>query len=67
MIYVDSGREAKLAYSLSSFRVVKPGDYVLCAVTGRRIPIGNLRYWSHERQEAYADAVIATRRYEESR
>jgi hypothetical protein len=27
----------------------------------------DLRYWSAELQEAYADAVIATRRHEEQR
>ncbi len=27
-----------------------------CAVTGRRIPLEDLKYWSAERQEAYADA-----------
>jgi len=29
---------------------------VLCAVTGAQIPLHELRYWSVERQEAYADA-----------
>jgi hypothetical protein len=34
--------------------VVKPGTYVLCAVSGKAIPIGQLRYWSVPLQQAYA-------------
>ena len=29
---------------------------MICAVTGVQIPLHELRYWSVERQEAYADA-----------
>jgi hypothetical protein len=36
--------------------VLSDGDHVRCAVTGRRIPLDTLRYWSVARQEAYADA-----------
>jgi hypothetical protein len=59
------GRPAKLRYLSGSYHVLSPGDFVLCAVSGRRIPLTALRYWSHEFQEAYADAVIATNRYAE--
>jgi hypothetical protein len=38
------------------FRVLSPGDHVICAVTGQPIPLDDLRYWSVERQEAYASA-----------
>jgi hypothetical protein len=31
-------------------------------VTGEAIPLAELRYWSAERQEAYASCEIATRR-----
>jgi hypothetical protein len=41
-------------------RVLSPGDHVVCAVTGERIAIDDLRYWSVARQEAYASAAIAT-------
>jgi hypothetical protein len=34
-------------------------------VTGKRISLPALRYWSHELQEAYIDAVAATTRYAE--
>jgi hypothetical protein len=57
------GRPARLRYLPGSFQVLSPGDYVLCAVTGARLPLQNLRYWSHELQEAYANAEVATARY----
>ena len=40
-----------------------PGDFVRCAVTGQRIPLSELRYWSVEHQEPYASAAISFRRY----
>lgn len=53
--------EARLRYRDGAFDVVFPGSYVLCAVTGVRIPLDRLRYWSVDRQEAYADAGAALR------
>jgi len=55
-----SQREAKLRYGPSRFDVLVPGTYVKCAVTGARIPLEDLRYWSVERQEPYAtpDAAL---------
>jgi len=40
---------------------------VLCAVSGQKIPLERLRYWSSELQEAYRDAVLASQRYAEMR
>lgn len=60
---MSSGSEpAKLAFGPNDFRVMRPGQFVLCAVTGEPIPLEELRYWSVERQEAYASPEIATRR-----
>lgn len=53
---------AELRYATPDFKVVRPGKYVLCAVSGRRIPLEGLRYWSVERQEAYAGAEEAMAR-----
>ena len=53
---MNSGRIARLHYLSGSFRVLVPGDHVICAVTGERIPLEQLRYWNAERQEAYATA-----------
>ena len=46
--------EAQVQYLDGDYRVLRPGLYVLCAVTGAEIPLGELRYWSVERQEPYA-------------
>lgn len=55
---------AVLRYDTPDFEVLQPGAYVLCAVSGRRIPLQALRYWSPELQEAYAgpEEVLARRR-----
>lgn len=58
-------REAKLYFTTSSFRVVQPGDYVRCAVTGKHIQIEALRYWNAERQEPYISGEVATARHQE--
>ena len=47
----------------SGFRQLSPGDHVLCAISGERIALDMLRYWSVARQEPYATAEIATRRF----
>ena len=61
MLMNASERPAVLRYEANGFRVLSPGNYVLCAVTGAPIPLDALRYWSVERQEAYAGPVVATR------
>lgn len=58
---MNSERAATLLYGPNGFRVIRPGHYVLCAVTGEPIALEELRYWSAERQEAYASPEIATR------
>jgi hypothetical protein len=62
MLMNSSDRVATLLYGPNGFRVIHPGHYVLCAVSGERIALEELRYWSADRQEAYASAEIATRR-----
>jgi len=58
---------ATLVYGPSDYRVVRPGKFVLCAVTGERIALRDLTYWSAELQEAYASPQVATRRILEAR
>ncbi len=58
----SADRPATLRYGPNGFRMLSPGDHVLCAVTQEKIPLEVLRYWSVERQEPYASAEIATRR-----
>ena len=49
-----SGSEARVQYLDGEYRVLKPGMFVVCAVTGEPILLEDLRYWSVDRQEAYA-------------
>jgi len=53
---------AVLHFEANGFRIVKPGAFVVCAVSGEKIPLDALRYWSVALQEAYASPEIATRR-----
>jgi hypothetical protein len=50
---------ATLHYGDGEFAVLKPGRAVLCAVTGKPIPLEILRYWSVSKQEAYAGPTEA--------
>ena len=59
---MDDDVEAVLHYGDADYRIIKNGSYVTCAVTGARIPLIALRYWSVDRQEAYVDAAAATAR-----
>ena len=50
-----------MKYLSGDLELISPGDFVFCAVTGRKIPIEALRYWSAEKQEAYVDAAAAAK------
>ena len=52
---------ASLHFGDGDFVVLKPGRWVACAVSGRRIPLDALRYWSVAAQEAYAGPAEAAR------
>lgn len=54
---------AQLLYGEADYTVMRPGSFVLCAVTGGRIALEDLRYWSAERQEAYVDAAASLARW----
>ncbi len=60
MLMSNTDRPARLHYMANGFRVLAPGDHVVCAVSGERIALEELRYWSVVRQEAYASPEIAT-------
>lgn len=51
--------EALIKYLDGDLHVLQKGDFVVCAVTGKKIPLGALRYWSVDKQEAYIDAAAA--------
>ncbi len=55
--------EARVAYLHGEFRIDSPGDFVVCAVTGKPIAIADLRYWSVELQEPYSSAAASLQRH----
>ena len=59
MLMSGSGKPARVHYLAGTFRLLSDGDHVVCAVTGAKIPLHELRYWSVERQEAYRDAAAS--------
>ena len=61
-----SNDQATLQYGDGDFRVVRPGRYVVCAVSGVNIPLEALRYWNADRQEAYAGPKEALARYQKT-
>jgi hypothetical protein len=54
---------ALLHYGDGEFAVLKPGRHVVCAVSGKRIPLEALRYWNPVLQEAYAGPEEALARW----
>lgn len=60
MLMSNTDRAARLHYTANGFRVLSPGDHVVCAKSGHRVALEDLRYWSVVRQEAYATAAIAS-------
>jgi hypothetical protein len=55
--------EAQLQYLDGDFRVISPGTYVRCAVSDVRIPLDELKYWSVDLQEAYAQPTAVLQRH----
>ncbi len=56
---------AKLVYGDGEFRVVEAGAFVLCAVTGEKIALDDLRYWDVDLQEAYSSPEAVIKRKQE--
>ncbi len=52
----SAGGEAKVKFLDADFVVLRPGAYVICAVTGAKIPLNKLKYWNVDKQQAYATA-----------
>ena len=44
---------AKLKYLPNYFDIMEEGDHVICAISGKKIPLQNLNYWNVDEQEAY--------------
>ncbi len=55
--------EATIRYLDGDFQILANGSHVTCAVTGRLIPLDELRYWNVDRQEPYVDAKASLDRH----
>ena len=60
-------KKAVLKYKPNSFDVLEEGDYVICAVSKKPIPLENLNYWNIDLQEAYFSPIEAKIKHEEIR
>ena len=50
---------AKLKYLPNKFEIIERGDYVICAISGKKIVLENLNYWNVDLQEAYYSFIEA--------
>ena len=56
--------KAKIKFKPGTFEILEKGNYVICAVSGKKIPLDELIYWNVELQEAYFSPKEAQERYE---
>ena len=60
-----NGIKAKLKFQANTFEVIEEGDHVVCAISGKNIPLNELTYWNVELQEAYYSSKEAKIRFEQ--
>jgi len=60
-------KKAKLYYKHNSFDILEEGEFVICAISGKEIPLSQLNYWNIELQEAYFSPIEANQRYSEGK
>tara|TARA_B100001287_G_scaffold209422_1_gene178320 strand:+ start:196 stop:387 length:192 start_codon:yes stop_codon:yes gene_type:complete len=58
---------AKIKYLPNNYQVIQEGDHVICAVSGKKIPLDKLTYWNVELQEPYFSFVEASIKRDEER
>ena len=51
---------AKIKYMPNNFKVIQDGDHVICAISGKKIPLENLNYWNVDLQEPYFSYIEAS-------
>ena len=56
-------KKAKLKYKHNSFEIIEEGDFVICAISGKEIPLQKLSYWNVDLQEAYYSPAEANERH----
>ncbi len=57
---------AKIKYLPNNFQIVSQGDHVICAISGKKIPLNKLTYWNVELQEAYFSHIEASHKREKN-
>ena len=55
---------AKIKYLPNNYQILEEGDYVICAISGKKISIQSLNYWNVELQEPYFSYVEASMKKE---
>ena len=58
-----SKKKAKVIFKHNYFQIVEEGDYVMCAISGKKILLQNLNYWNVDLQEAYFSPLEANERF----
>ena len=56
-------KKAKLVYKHNSFDIIEEGNFVICAISGKEIPLNKLTYWNVELQEAYYSPIEVNERF----
>ena len=56
----------KIKYLPNNFEIIENGDHVICAISGKKIPLDELNYWNVELQEAYFSYVEAAKKREKN-
>lgn len=56
-------KEAKLRYNAGSYDIISDGDFVLCAVSQKKILLQDLKYWNVELQEPYFSPDQVAQKY----
>tara|TARA_B100001564_G_C20567082_1_gene636523 strand:+ start:217 stop:414 length:198 start_codon:yes stop_codon:yes gene_type:complete len=62
-----NGNKAKLKFYPNNFEIVEKGDYVICAISGKKIPLNELSYWNVELQEAYYSPEEVKKRFDQTK
>ena len=55
---------AKIKFLPNNIEVIENGDYVICAISGKKISLEKLNYWNVQLQEAYYSYVEASKKRE---
>ena len=48
-----SENKAKIKFNANNFEILEEGDFVICAVSEKKVPLNQLTYWNVDLQEAY--------------